>query len=430
MTRLKNIIKERWPILFLLAVSAAVVFYRYLAIPKNTTFDEVEFGKLALLLGKQPYVPYSAYATGHATLYFYIILLSFRIFGVSLLALRLPAAVFGFLNPVLFYLVLQKVFKKSRFLPFITTLIFATMRWYFNFTRFGFEVTFLLFLELLSILFALMYCDKNKNKFLVLSGVFAGLAYNSYQPGRIFAVIPLFIIFSRLVKAHQIPPKIGRQLGRLQQLRTQLEIIVRPILYFIVPFIILILPLTLYLQTHKDTRFYQQFYPDNHEMTLKEKEEFFVRNLASTAGIFNVKGDINGRHNYPGKPALNPILGVLFLAGLLVALFRLGDRNNALFLGWFLLSLLPTLVTYPWENPNMLRTFTAIPTVAYFAGLSIRTVLNLAKKPFIRKAAMAVILTAVMFSVYYELKTYFVYQAQVFNEAFETTRDIRVYLTP
>lgn len=416
MTLPKSTIKKTAPILFLLFLSCVVVFYQLLSIPKNTTFDEIEFAKLALQLGKQPYAPYSQLATGHATLYFYIILLSFKLFGVGLLALRLPAAVFGILNPLVFYLILKKILKNP--LPFILSIIFITMRWYFNFARFGFEVTFLLFLELFSLYFMFVYLEKKKMLMLVVSGIFAGLAYNSYQPGRIFVLVPISLLLSILVKDFVILAKAG-----IQAKMTLL-------MYFLIPFFLLILPLIIYLNIHKDTRFYQQFYPDNHEMTLQEKGQFFMRNLQSTAGIFNVNGDVNGRHNYPNKAALNPILGVLFLAGLLIAIKKIKEQNNQLFLLWFFLSLAPTLVTYPWENPNMLRTFTVIPSVVYFVGLTIKQLSNIPflQKPVLKKVFLVIVVVIIGASSLYELRTYFVHQAQVFKEAFEAQRDITSYL--
>ncbi|MBI4973511.1 glycosyltransferase family 39 protein [Candidatus Roizmanbacteria bacterium] len=462
MTLPKSTIKKIAPLLFLLLAGCLVVFYQYLSIPKNTTFDEIEFAKLALQLGKQPYAPYSQLATGHATLYFYIILLSFKLFGVSLFALRLPAAVFGILNPLIFYLIMKKIFNPSchpelvlgssintkmlkpvqhdnfflKYQPFILSLIFITLRWYFNFARFGFEVTFLLFLELMSLYFMFKYTDvilnlvqdlkkmpkqvRHDKIWLVFSGIFAGLAYNSYQPGRIFVLIPLFLL---LVKGFVIPAlRIG---GGIQAKITSL-------MYFLIPFFILILPLIIYLNIHKDTRFYQQFYPDNHEMTLDEKGQFFMRNLSSTAGIFLVNGDVNGRHNYPNKAALNPMLGVLFLAGLLIAIKKIKERNNQLFLLWFFLSLAPTLVTYPWENPNMLRTFTVIPSVVYFVGLAIKKLsdVSILQKPALKNVFIIMIFMLISVSSLYELRTYFVHQAQVFKEAFETERDLIYYLNP
>ncbi|MFA5136128.1 MAG: glycosyltransferase family 39 protein [Patescibacteria group bacterium] len=438
MTLLKNIIKKNLPWLILFGVSLSVVFHEFLNIPSQTTFDEIEFAKLAQYLEKHPYTPYSFLATGHATLYFYLILASFKIFGLSLFALRLPSAIFGVLNPVVFYLIMKNVFgylkSKKRLRPlqgkhvqdekllirslaFILAFIFITMRWYLNFARFGFEATFLLFLELMSFYFVLVFISQRKISNLIISGLFAGLAYNSYQPGRIFFLIPLYVLLSH-IKTLTYPT--------LHKLH-----ITSIFAYFFIPFLVLALPLTIYLQIHRDIRFYQQFYPDNHEMTLQEKGQFFVRNLKSTIGIFHIKGDVNGRHNYPNKPALNPILGTFFLGGLFLAIKRIKDKFNRIFILWFFLSLAPTLVTYPWENPNMLRTFTAIPSVVYFSGLFVFWLFGFIAKynQSVQRFFTLIIVLLISISVIYEIRTYFIYQSEVFKEAFEAQHPLNYYLT-
>ena len=150
---------------FLLILSFFLVFYKFTNIPKYLAFDEIEFTKLALSLDGKSYTPYSSLATGHSTLYFYILLWSLKLFGINTFALRLPAAIFGVLSVIMFYLVAHLSFRAIRqsaesrgilrndIMPFLLTFIFLTLRWFLNFSRFAFEPTFLLFLELTSIYF-------------------------------------------------------------------------------------------------------------------------------------------------------------------------------------------------------------------------------------------------------------------------------------
>ena len=151
--------KKIFPIIILTIISLFLVFYRFAYIPKYLAFDEVEFAKLALSLENKPYIAYSSLATGHSTLYFYILLASLKIFGINVFALRFPAAIFGILSVTIFYLIMKKVFKQwnneaiKQWFPFFLTLILLSSRWFLNFSRFSFEATFLLFLELVSIYF-------------------------------------------------------------------------------------------------------------------------------------------------------------------------------------------------------------------------------------------------------------------------------------
>jgi len=414
--------KKIAPIIVLTIISAFLIFYRFAEIPKYLAYDEVEFTKLALSLNNKPYIPYSQLATGHSTLYFYIILSSLKIFGINTFALRFPAAIFGILSVMIFYLIMQNIYQKNKILDtkylILNTLILLSSRWFLNFSRFSFEATFLLFLELTSIYFLLKFDKDLKAKisnflrfnvfrqkilvssfYIMLSGIFAGLAFLSYTPGRIFFLLPLLFL-------------------TLETLRT---LKLYKLVYFLIPFIIIITPLTSYLLTNKDTRIDQQFFLKNNEMPIQEKLTGLWHNISSTALMFNIKGDVNGRHNYPNKPALNPILGILFITGLIISIKNWKKPHNLFAISYLLLAIFPALMTYPWENPNMLRTYTVLPSVVFFIGIAIFN-LNAAVSKMLfnkKKFVSCFLFLVILFSSLYELRTYFKYQSIVFNQAFE-----------
>src|SRR3989344_1313284 len=157
----------------LMLVSFSVIFYKFNQVPFGLTHDETEFARLALSLFREPITPYSPFATRHATLYFYTILTSFLIFGINTFALRFPAALAGFLVPIVLFYVFNEIFmfvkKSSEFtkiihpelLSFILSILLVTQKWYINFARFSFEATFLLLLELLSLYFLVRWLQTN-----------------------------------------------------------------------------------------------------------------------------------------------------------------------------------------------------------------------------------------------------------------------------
>ena len=90
---------------------------------------------------------------------------------------------------------------------------------------------------------------------------------------------------------------------------------------------------------------------------------------------------------------------------------------------YFILSVFPSLAIYPWENPSMLRTFTVIPSVVFFTSLGIIGINNMIqaisrKIPLLRHS-IYLLLLLVLISSFYELRTYFKYQAPVFEHSFE-----------
>lgn len=415
-------------ILILLVLGGIIIFADYVNIPKYMTFDEIEFAKLALQLSKTGYTPYSTYATGHATFYFYVILLSFKLLGISKVSLRLPSAISGVLAPVILYLAIHQFFtlskwKDTRLWSLLIAVLFLTSRWYFNFARFGFEATFLILWELLSLLFALTFANNGRLRFLILSGLFAGLAYNSYQPGRLFFLVPAAVIIFRSFSFHGIQ-RLPADFIRITKDSW------KQLVAFFLPFIIVIMPLTVYLTIHPDVRIYQLFYPGNHETALQTKFAWFGEDVWKSFAMFFFKGDMNGRHNYTGKAALNPFMAVMFVVGMFITLKKRGGSASWIFFLWFALSLIPTLLTYPWENPNMLRTITVTPIVAFFSGVAIMWAIGKIKNIRTRPKVILYLFLSlfVAASVVYEIRTYFLYQSKVFLESFEAKKELIYYV--
>ena len=81
-------------------------------------------------------------------------------------------------------------------------------------------------------------------------------------------------------------------------------------------------------------------------------------------------------------------------------------------------------MTYPWENPNMLRTYTVLPSIIYFIGVAINqfntTALNWSlNKKIPRYLILNTYYLILLFSCFYELRTYFKYQSAVFYQSFQ-----------
>ena len=405
-------------VLLLIILSASVIFFQFDQIPKKLSFDEVEFARLALSLQNKGYTPYSTLATGHSTLYFYLILFSFGLFGVNNFALRFPSAFFGVLNTLVFFFICRIVFKKFFYskknalgklrlvLPFILSCIFLSLRWYFNFARFSFEATFLLFLELISILFLFLWLEKRRSIYFVLSAVAAGLSFLSYYPGRIFFLLPLSSIFI---------------LSRKDRIKKSIKY---GIIVLIVAF-----PLTGYILFHPDLRVKEQLFLTDKKLSIIQKINYFSTNIARSAYSFNLFGDLNGRHNYPGKPIMNPIAGTFFLFGILVSVLNIHIFYNRFFLAFFALSIIPTLFTYPAENPNVLRIFTSIVPAVYFIGNGLVYLFEAEERA---KKTVFIVFAAIilMFALgaMYDVRTYFKYQKNVFKKAFEVNGRLPIIL--
>jgi len=183
------------------------------------------------------------------------------------------------------------------------------------------------------------------------------------------------------------------------------------------------MPLSFYLIRNPDIRVNQQSFLTNNSVSITNKFSYLGQNIVKTALMFNVRGDVNGRHNYPLKSALNPLIGILFLVGLIVGIHQRQNKTNQLFLIYFIISLIPTLLTYPHENPHMLRTFTVIPSIVYFIVLGLQWLTKFIPNQY-RKISIYIVFMLLILSAIYEIRTYFYYQNQVFKQAFEIKKDI------
>lgn len=394
--------------LFVLGIiTVLVTFFRFPDIPQGLSFDEVEFARLAVGLGEKGYyIPYTPYATGHTTLFYYLILASFIVFDISTFALRLVPALSGVLNVFIFYLLLRVLFPARPMLAFAGAFLLATLRWHFSLARFGFEPPFLLMLELCSVLFLFLYKKDKKITWAILSGVFTGLTFNSYAAGRIFFLLPLGAFLAEV---------IWNKGGKIFSITKQQVI---HLLSFVLPMGIIMLPLGLYLVSNPDVRVQQQLFFANPNLGLQEKTAGFGQNIASTLAMFHIQGDENGRHNYPGKAALNIFCGTLFMIGLVRSIGFERKTMDWFFLAWFGISVFPTLLTYPSENPHMLRTFTVVVPIVYWCVSTLAWFGEKLSTYLSPRVLYAIIGCLLLLSALYDIRTYFVYQTQVFPQAF------------
>jgi hypothetical protein len=120
-------------------------------------------------------------------------------------------------------------------------------------------------------------------------------------------------------------------------------------------------------------------------------------NVLTTLLMFNSRGDENYRHNFAAQPMLNAFVGLMFVAGLLVSISRLRERRYRVLLAFFIVLLLPALITTVGA-PNAGRAAAALPVILAMAAIGISYMLELWYRTFpINSAARAVGQGAILF---------------------------------
>ena len=96
-------------------------------------------------------------------------------------------------------------------------------------------------------------------------------------------------------------------------------------------------------------------------------------NILKTAGMFNVFGDFNWRHNISGQTELFWPVGIFFLVGLFFSIKKIlvnkkWTSQESAILSWFFISLLPVIVSNE-GLPHALRSILAVPAVFIIAAI-------------------------------------------------------------
>src|SRR5439155_5056459 len=94
--------------------------------------------------------------------------------------------------------------------------------------------------------------------------------------------------------------------------------------------------------------------------------------------MFNVNcgGDLNGRHNLPGAPMLDPLTAALVVLGLGWLLIRPRDWRTLMLLAWSAVSLSGGILTLAFEAPQGVRTFGVTPVLAVLGGIGLLATLD------------------------------------------------------
>jgi hypothetical protein len=103
------------------------------------------------------------------------------------------------------------------------------------------------------------------------------------------------------------------------------------------------------------------------------------QNIVKTLAGFSIYGDTEGMHNLPGRPALDPILSVFFIIGLMVCLMRRRPAHLIL-IAWLIVFSAPVVLT--GQAPLVRRWTGAQPAEAILIALGVVAVAQVVRDRF------------------------------------------------
>lgn len=350
---------------------------------------------------------------GREGLFMNLIALGFKLFGVSVLTLKMWAVFFGTLT-ILGIVLLAREFWNTWRAGLVAGFLYATSVWAINFSRISFRANMLPFVLVFSFYFLFRGLRTNKLYDYILAGAFFGLGMHTYIAFRVAPIILFAVLFALILSKK----KFFRNYWK-------------PLVAYIAAMLIVTLPMLLTFWFHPE--YFETRSESVSILSPKVNQGHLAQAIgvsaAKTLGMFNFSGDQNWRHNFPGRPELQFFVGIFFLAGIFWLLgkfffllwerLKKGKRDerlviSTLILSWFFVMLLPEALTYE-GLPHSLRAIGSLPAAILIAAFTFEKAFTYLErmKPGKTKILSQICLTfLIVWSGGASLKQYFVDWAQ------------------
>ncbi len=363
-------------------------------IPPGLYHDEAFNGLDALEVFEGRWPIYFAANNGREPLFIYLIAVTIGLLGRTPGAVRLAAAISGTFTIPTTYLMARAWFNRR--VSLLSATILAITLWHVHLSRIGFRaVTLPLTTSLALWLGARAYRSRRWHDGLV-AGLFYGLCFYAYLPAR-FSPIALAIFALYLIATGR-----GRRIWPVAA-------------WFAAGTALILAPLGVYTLGHWDIVMGRpgQVGVLNPLISGGDPWGTMGRQLVSTLGMFFIRGDTIPRHNLPGRPIFDPLIGTAMLLGLTCALARprsrahVRRRTATLFaLIWVGLMLAPTWLAE--DAPHFLRAAGVLPLLVVFPALGIGAAMDWLERRGRHRWAVTLACATLAFSLVMTVWDYFI----------------------
>lgn len=365
-----------WDLLLLallLAVSAFVRFNQLDLFPNGCQSDECNNGLDALRwLAGARYMPYAETNEGQATLFTYLIALSFQLFGVGVTQMRAVSALIGTLTVAVFYFLARDHYDRRAALA--ATALLATARWHVTFSRIVYELIMQPGVMILLALFLLRALRTGKRWQWALAGLLLALGMNSYTAFRVVPfIVAAFLLF--WVARAWIAGRSrygGGPPARPAAVGSSLSHDLQGIALMAGAAFTAGLPLGVYIVQNWAVFTGRM----RHISILNDVERLgsmqpIVENFKKTLYMFNWQGDLAALNNLPGAAMLDTLTAILLALGLAYVLWYTlrAQTLPVLYLLWFLGILSLGVLSVGHEAPTARRTIGMIPLIYLLVAL-------------------------------------------------------------
>ena len=347
-----------WGTVAVLLVAAALRLCAFGEAPPGLYHDEAYHGLDGLDILQGNLSLYFPANNGREPLFIYLIALAVGLLGRSPFTLRLPSFFVGLLTIAATATMGRTLF--SRRVGLLASAVLAVTLWHVHLSRVGFRAILLPLFIALTAWQATVGCrvaggQRGRGaRHRVAAGVFYGLSFYTYTAAR-FTPVAL-VVLGIYVLATKSTTRNTQYAIRSLSLAT----------------LVTVAPLTVYAIAHPAVVLGRPGQVSIFNPTINGGDLWGTLGVHTlrTLEMFFVRGDRIWRHNVPWRPVFDPVLGVAFVLGLVVALRRARRDSSAGFvLIWTAVMSLPTLLAE--DAPHFLRAVGVLPVVALLPALGL-----------------------------------------------------------
>jgi hypothetical protein len=311
-------------LLAIVGLAAFFRFYRFLSFPPGLWYDEGVFGTDAItIMERDHFTVWRSTNYGRPTLFLYLLVGSFKLFGFTLFAMRIVPALAGLAAVVAFYFLARRLLGPVPALA--ATALYAVSRYAVTFSRITWDPSLMPLLEIMAVYFLVTGLETRSKWRLALAGGSLAAGIYTYLA---FRFVPVIIAVFLLYVAWREWPLIRRNILGLGIWAAAAVAVVAPLGQFAI--------------RHQDeflhrTRTVSVF----KEIDQKDSWEPLRHNIEASIKMMNVAGDRNGRHNLPGEPMLDNVSAALLVLGAATSVWAWRRWRAGFALPWLVLTLVP-----------------------------------------------------------------------------------------
>ncbi|HUE75998.1 MAG TPA: glycosyltransferase family 39 protein, partial [Chloroflexota bacterium] len=352
---------DAWTLGLILVAGLFFRLHQIDSLPAGLWWDEAFSGQEALkIIDNSGYRP--VYAGGFAqgpALIWYTMVPPLWLFGPTPLGVRATAIVGGMLGILAVFLLGRELFGRRT--GYVAAAMLAMMTWHVNFSRISFNCIWSVALNALAAYFLVQALRTRRLITFALAGLSLGLSLHMYYTSRLLPMILVLYVLNRVVREKR--DFLRNCLPGLLVTFGATLIVISPLAQFA------ILNPTEFRSRLDQVSIFR-------EVSEKTSVSPVVENLGKHLLMFHVAGDSNGRHNLPGAPMLDPVIGALLILGLAMAIGRAKRSEIFILLVWIPIMLAGGVLSLSFEAPQALRTIDNVTAVVLLAALPLVALWN------------------------------------------------------